>query len=165
MITTIKTKDSTYAEALTAQAQTISAALLALSGQCDGAKENDGVGFNGVDASFGNSLADVVARGKALTPRQQRQAWEMCRKYWRQLKKAGITLPKKWTNVYQVDADLVCHNLSKGSAYQLTQIGDDAWTCECEAAQNGQTCGHIRFIQANLTSICPPCAGHVAVQG
>ena len=55
--------------------------LRILAGMCDGAREKDGVGFNGLDTGFGHALA---AR-QTLTPRQALVAKKMIVKYHRQL--------------------------------------------------------------------------------
>jgi SNF2 family DNA or RNA helicase len=61
-------------------------AIRAIATRCDGALSDDGVGFNGVDAQFGNSLSDR----DELTARQALAAHKMLRKYRGQLSKAGI---------------------------------------------------------------------------
>jgi len=48
---------------------------------CDGAVSRDGIGFNKLDAAFGNQLA----RQSELTPRQAASAKRLLRKYWRQI--------------------------------------------------------------------------------
>ena len=55
--------------------------LRILAGMCDGAREKDGVGFNGLDTGFGHRLAGLPA----LTKRQALVARQMIRKYHRQL--------------------------------------------------------------------------------
>ena len=57
-----------------------------LAGVCDGARLQDDVGFNRFDSPFGKQLAAL----SSWTPRQRRAAWEMVRKYKRQLAAAGI---------------------------------------------------------------------------
>lgn len=60
-------------------------ALRRLASVCDGAREQDGMGFNGLDSNFGKSLAAQ----SSLSPRQAIAAREMLKKYRRQL---GITI-------------------------------------------------------------------------
>jgi len=60
-------------------------ALRRLASVCDGAKEQDGMGFNGLDSNFGKSLAAQ----SSLSPRQAIAARKMLMKYRRQL---GITI-------------------------------------------------------------------------
>ena len=69
--------------------------LLALSA-CDDdhATEKNGVGYNGRDSTFGNSLANQVREGKALTPRQLAAAFKMLGTYRVQLERSGIKLPR-----------------------------------------------------------------------
>jgi hypothetical protein len=55
-----------------------------IAGQCDGARQNDGVGFNKHDAEFGNDLA----RYPSLTDNQAHAAHKMLKKYRRQLENA-----------------------------------------------------------------------------
>jgi SNF2 family DNA or RNA helicase len=72
----------------------IKAAILYLSGRCDGAIEQDGIGFNGIDNHFGNSLAESIHQGKELTPKQLEVALKMLHKYEKtQLADAGLSLP------------------------------------------------------------------------
>jgi len=62
--------------------------IQALAGVCDYAHSQDGQGFNGTDANFGHALALVPA--EAWTPGNCRTAWELLRKYRRQLTAFGI---------------------------------------------------------------------------
>ncbi len=57
-----------------------------LAGVCDGARLQDGHGFNKLDTEFGHDLAVLAA----WTPRQRRAAWEITRKYRHQLAQQGI---------------------------------------------------------------------------
>lgn len=130
------------------QSDTIRKALLHLAGLCDGAHDQDGVGFNGLDAEFGHSLARQ-AQQHSLSSKQELQACKMMRKYWRQLKKAGIVLPKPYLNHYRLDVvndeQATVHNLSKGTSYGLIR---DSWgdiTCECQAGSSGSLCGHVVY--------------------
>lgn len=75
------------------QYQTIVKALQHLAGVCDGAKEQDGQGFNGRDTRFGKSLAEQSAV-RTLSEKQQAAALEMLQTYRGQLEAAGIDLPK-----------------------------------------------------------------------
>lgn len=65
------------------------ACLRCLSGQCDGAQEQDGHGFNKLDSQFGKSLADR----SRLTNNQIIAAIRMLKKYSKQLENAGLHLP------------------------------------------------------------------------
>lgn len=129
------------------QSGLVKSAVLFLSDSCDGAHATDGTGFNSVDSNYGNSLAQTLKQYRALTPKQEYQAWKMCRKYWRQLRKADpeIILPKKWINRYRLKGWQVWND-SKGSGpYTLELIGDGELSCTCEAYSNGNECGHITF--------------------
>jgi hypothetical protein len=65
---------------------TIEAALLALASvDTDRASQQNGVGFNGRDTGFGNSLADQLKAGGQLSPRQAAAAYKMLRTYRTQL--------------------------------------------------------------------------------
>jgi len=66
--------------------------LLLLAGVCDGARKDDGMGFNRYDTRFGKSLARQVAAGCHLTPKQINAAWTMLRRYKRQLPSEIVTL-------------------------------------------------------------------------
>ena len=59
-------------------------------------KYRNNVGFTGVDANFGSSLAEQVIKRNSLSPKQMKCARKMVKKYWRQLiaaaeKKAAMT--------------------------------------------------------------------------
>ena len=56
-------------------------ALIALTGACDGAKEDDGVGFNKSDTNAGRYLGHFVARGGMLDDVEWQGAVDMLRKY------------------------------------------------------------------------------------
>lgn len=60
---------------------TIQEAVQAIAGVCDGAVEEDGVGFNGTDSHFGKALAS----SPNWTPKMEWAAWHMMIKYRRQL--------------------------------------------------------------------------------
>lgn len=62
-----------------------------LSARCDGALQEDGQGFNGVDSGFGKDLA----RREFLTDRQAAAARKMLRKYRGQLLGGGFTYYEK----------------------------------------------------------------------
>lgn len=64
--------------------------LLYLDSKCDGAVDEDGVGFNGTDSRFGKSLAEQIGEGDTLSNRQLIAAYSMIGKYRRQLESAGI---------------------------------------------------------------------------
>jgi Helicase conserved C-terminal domain len=59
--------------------------LYALASVCDGAKELDGAGFNGLDSNFGRALAALPR----LSLRQADAARKMLRKYEKQLERMG----------------------------------------------------------------------------
>jgi len=149
MVAELKRNTNTTPE-LQAQSEIIKSALLYLSGMCDGAHDKDGVGFNGADSEFGHKLAQSAAKWK-LSPRQEFEACKMMRKYWRQLKKSDIILPKPYLNHYslQIESDesAVCTNESKGSSYALIRDGFGDISCECEAFTNGNKCGHVAYAE------------------
>jgi ATP-dependent DNA helicase PIF1 len=60
-----------------------------LAGNCDGAKGNDGVGFNQFDAPTGHLLANQ----ESLSPVDIKIGARLARKYHKQLEAAGYTLP------------------------------------------------------------------------
>jgi SWI/SNF-related matrix-associated actin-dependent regulator 1 of chromatin subfamily A len=67
-------------------------ALQYLSSVCDGAQEQDGAGFNGVDSPFGKSLAEQ-SYSRQLSDGQIAAAVKMLQKYRGQCAGAGIELP------------------------------------------------------------------------
>lgn len=70
---------------------TVEAALLALSARDqDHARLDNGIGFNGRDTGFGNSLAAQVASGRTLSPKQYGTAYRMLKTYRKQLASMGI---------------------------------------------------------------------------
>lgn len=68
--------------------KTLQLAVTTLAGCCDGARTEDGAGFNKLDADFGRSLA----RQTKWTPKQAVAAQKMLRKYIGQLGLRGIDL-------------------------------------------------------------------------
>lgn len=72
----------------------IESALLFLSARdTDHAQNKNGIGFNGRDTDFGNSLAQQIRLGRTLSQRQMAAALKMLRTYKNQLATAGIELP------------------------------------------------------------------------
>lgn len=70
----------------------LEAAILYLAGRCDGAVARDGAGFNARDTEFGHSLADQIAQGRTLSPKQKTAATKVARTYKKQLQAAGIEI-------------------------------------------------------------------------
>jgi SWI/SNF-related matrix-associated actin-dependent regulator of chromatin subfamily A-like protein 1 len=72
-------------------ADTLEDALLALSARdSDMARLENGMGFNGRDTAFGNSLAYQIRQGRTLSPRQASAAYRMLRTYKVQLGRYGV---------------------------------------------------------------------------
>ena len=67
-------------------------ALQTLAGVCDGARTDDGMGFNGRDARFGHGLANQSMQ-RELTPAQEWAALKMLQTYRNQLSGRGVVLP------------------------------------------------------------------------
>ncbi|MEM6838828.1 MAG: AAA family ATPase [Cyanobacteria bacterium P01_C01_bin.120] len=84
-----------------------------------------------------------------LTPPESYAAWQLVKKHWQKLKQAGLDWPRKYLNHYflanitEDGAEII--NLSKGSQYTLTWIGDDNLSCTCQAYENGNDCGHVLY--------------------
>ena len=57
---------------------------------CDGARTEDGVGFNKMDSGFARSIIEQVDDGIKLTFKQENAIYKMLRKYIRQLDSYGI---------------------------------------------------------------------------
>jgi SWI/SNF-related matrix-associated actin-dependent regulator of chromatin subfamily A-like protein 1 len=73
------------------QQNTIEAAILALSARdTDHAAYDNGVGFNGRDTQFGNSLGEQIRAGRPLSPKQRFFAYKMLRTYRVQLSNYGV---------------------------------------------------------------------------
>lgn len=66
----------------------IQQAVRAIAARCDGARDQDGMGFNGRDTSFGKSLAAIPHDD--WSPRQLECAYQMLRTYRTQLLSCGI---------------------------------------------------------------------------
>lgn len=76
---------------MTETKNTIESALLALAAMdTDMARVQNGVGFNGRDTAFGNSLAQQIRDGRTLTDKQKAAAYKMLRTYTKQLASYGI---------------------------------------------------------------------------
>lgn len=82
-------------------------------------------------------------------PVAEYQAWQFIKKHWQKLRKAGLDWPRKYLNHYSLSAvstdGATIQNLTKGSEYELTWIGDDELSCTCEAYQSGIECSHIHY--------------------
>ena len=94
----------------------IHTAVVALSQNCDGAATLDGVGFNGVDAPFGHSIAHRPL--DKWTPKMARAAYQMIRKYRKQLSAHGINYdamhdPKTQDFVVKTKAPTTNNNKTK----------------------------------------------------
>ncbi len=79
---------STPPLATPSQRPTLGAAVQLLAGVCDGAHQQDGVGFNGADTSFGHTMAGIPQ--DRWTDRQYQAVYNMVRKYRGQLAGFGI---------------------------------------------------------------------------
>lgn len=71
-------------------------AMRYLDGQCDGAVELDGVGFNKIDA-HSDFVKQMLILGEQMTPGQASAMNQVLHTYRKQLEKAGYTLPKQET--------------------------------------------------------------------
>jgi SNF2 family DNA or RNA helicase len=69
---------------------TLERAVLTLAGQCDGAAERDGVGFNRYDVGYGHHVARSIQNGEDIN---LATALKVVSKYRKQLERAGIMLP------------------------------------------------------------------------
>lgn len=90
-------------------------ALQYLSSVCDGAHEQDGAGFNGIDSRFGKSLAEQ-SYSRQLSDGQIAHAVKMIQKYRGQVEAAGIELPHESdfniateTRIEQAENDLLVY--------------------------------------------------------
>ncbi|BDI20975.1 hypothetical protein ANSO36C_67770 (plasmid) [Nostoc cf. commune SO-36] len=84
-------------------------AICYLSAQCDGASSIDGQGFNKADSGFGHWLALQIRQQKPLLQSIALAAYNMIKKYSKQLSRAGLSLPL-WDAIahqYPVDSPLV----------------------------------------------------------
>lgn len=98
-------------------------ALVFMAAADDGAVKVDGKGYNGKDTRLGNSLADKIGEGTALTQEEAQSGLEMLHKYRKtQLAPAGYQLPK-W--------DEISHQYSPAAN---EQVNDAALTAETEIA-------------------------------
>ncbi|HON36338.1 MAG TPA: hypothetical protein PLY52_08540 [Methanothrix sp.] len=70
---------------------TLEDAIMYLDGQCDGAREKDGVGFNKYHSDFGKQLAAKIRAGSRLTDDEVKHAYNVLKKtYRKQLAGGGI---------------------------------------------------------------------------
>jgi hypothetical protein len=79
-------------------ASSIEDALLFMSARDDGAKAQDGKGYNADDTGMGKRLAAQISRGEPLDKIQAKEALDALRKYKGQLSEGGIKLPT-WKSV------------------------------------------------------------------
>lgn len=76
-------------------------AILYLDSRCDGAHDEDGMGFNGTDTGTGKRVACMFRRGDLLKPEQWIGACALLQKYRKsQLEPAGLTIPN-WGIAHQ----------------------------------------------------------------
>lgn len=68
-------------------------AICYLSSQCDGASSIDGQGFNKADSGFGHWLAGQIRQQRPLLQAHALAAYNMIKKYSKQLNRAGLSLP------------------------------------------------------------------------
>jgi hypothetical protein len=68
-------------------------AICYLSSQCDGANSLDGQGFNKADSGFGHWLAGQIRQQRPLLQAHALAAYNMIKKYSKQMSKAGLSLP------------------------------------------------------------------------
>ena len=102
----------------------IEEAILHLAGCCDGAKSEDGMGFNRDDSPLGHRLADKISSGQHLSDAEADEALEMVRKYSRtQLALAGIELPSSENSKQSQATKLVAAALANGN--ELWHTPDD----------------------------------------
>ena len=95
-------------------------AVSALAGVCDYANTDDGKGFNGVDASFGHSLAEKPF--ESWTPKMVRATYKMVRKYRGQLAGFGIDFDSIPTPEF-TDSEIESHKVAtRGDAKRTVEI-------------------------------------------
>lgn len=69
-------------------------AISYLASQCDGAFNQDGMGFNGADTGFGHWLAELIKQQRPILKNHAQSALKMLRKYQKQLERGSLTLPQ-----------------------------------------------------------------------
>ena len=78
----------------TATATALLSALRIIAGQCDGAVENDGVGFNGQDTKFGRRVAEFATPADLVADADlAAEVYRTLNTYTAQLKRAGVKMP------------------------------------------------------------------------
>jgi exodeoxyribonuclease-5 len=84
--------------------------------------------------------------GGRLHPTEEYAAFLLCREHWRKLKKEGLELPTKakWASTYAMQG-MTVFNLTKGSSYELSWLGDDELAFTCQAWEGGRECSHIKY--------------------
>jgi hypothetical protein len=85
-------------------ANSIEDALIFMNSRDDGAKAQDGKGYNSNDTGIGKRLATQISQGEPLDKVQAKDALGMLRKYNKQLSEGGIKLPT-WRSVQAQYAD------------------------------------------------------------
>jgi len=105
-------------------------ALQALSARCDGAQNEDGIGFNGRDTDFGKSLARQ-SKEKMLSEAQQKHGIKMLQTYRKQLEGMGFDIPlpidyiKRAVAVTQVTASAPAKPAKVSVESHIERVGYD----------------------------------------
>ena len=71
---------------------TVIDAICLLNSVCDGATTKDGVGFSRFDREEYDDVIQKAVAGDILTPREEKKAWALVKKYKKQLKKMGMNI-------------------------------------------------------------------------
>lgn len=74
-------------------------ALIYLSDRCDHAFKEDGQGFNGGDAGFGNWLGNLAKTNQLIIKAHAKAGLAMIKKYAGQLSRGGLDLPTDWEQI------------------------------------------------------------------
>jgi energy-coupling factor transporter ATP-binding protein EcfA2 len=99
-----------------------------------------------------DALYYFVKAEDGLSPSEEFEAFQLCRKHYRKLNKAEIVLPTKaqWKSTYQINGLEVWNLTKRTGPYTLKWVGGTALECDCEAYQHGNECGHVRFAYTQL---------------
>ncbi|MBH8564453.1 DEAD/DEAH box helicase [Nostoc sp. CENA67] len=126
-------------------------AICYLSSQCDGASSLDSQGFNKPDSGFGHWLADQIHQQRPLLQAHALAAYNMIKKYSKQLSRAGLSLPL-W--------DAIAHQYPTNSPVVIIAQDDETITPERRVEIKGDKIAVYAPYDSKFNYNCKTIEGH-----
>lgn len=126
----------------------------------DGAREVNGIGFNGADSTFGRSLAQQTR----LTGRQQEMAWKLLQKYRGQLSRNGLDLPDQMPGspvsgmtAFKSGPCANCpHTINVGDTFSWGQVRGSRVHTDCPEESSSPAPAPLALVPAPVTRTPAP---------